>query len=302
VLGRRLISASVIISVMIGLVTLDHWLGRDEVWQRPGWILATITLVFLGLAAAELAAMWRSHLRDVSARVSVIGTLAMGTISLLPIYLPQSWWVEQCGLFGGWGFGLFAALIICLSWAMIRYGQHADPVAVVGYHLFIVVYLSLICAMVPAHRLLLGDNSAGMVAVLYALVTIKLSDAMAYAVGKTIGRHAMSPRLSPKKTIEGAIGSLLGGILGAFIVWGLVAPPLCGDTFSPPWPWVIIYGGLVAVAGIWGDLAESLIKREAGCKDSSVWLPGLGGVLDIMDSMVFAVPVSWLLLKWGTAW
>ncbi len=79
------------------------------------------------------------------------------------------------------------------------------------------------------------------------------------------------------------------------IVVYLIAPLIFGITIAKPWWWVLVYGIVVTCAGMVGDLAESLIKRDANTKDSSRWLPGLGGVLDILDSMIFAAPVSYFL-------
>ena len=83
--------------------------------------------------------------------------------------------------------------------------------------------------------------------------------------------------------------------MGAAIVVFLVAPFIMGITIPKPWWWFIVYGLAVTAAGMVGDLAESLLKRDARIKDSSSWLPGLGGILDVIDSLVFAAPVSYVL-------
>lgn len=137
-----------------------------------------------------------------------------------------------------------------------------------------------------------------MLAIVLIITTTKLSDAAAYFVGKSIGSRKVAPKLSPNKTIEGAFGAIAGGIAGAAIVVFLVAPLLIGISVPKPWWWFLVYGLAVTLAGMLGDLAESLLKRDAQIKDSSSWLPGLGGVLDVIDSLVFAAPISfvvWLL-------
>ena len=142
---------------------------------------------------------------------------------------------------------------------------------------------------------MLVDNSVGMISLILLIATVKMSDAWAYFTGKSFGKHKLIPRLSPGKTVEGAIGAIFGGWFAAAIVVFLVAPYVFGTTIDKPWWWFLVFGFLVTLAGMIGDLAESLLKRDAQCKDSSSWLPGLGGILDIIDSLVFAAPMSYFL-------
>ena len=119
---------------------------------------------------------------------------------------------------------------------------------------------------------------------------------MAYFVGKSLGRTKIAPVLSPKKTLEGAFGAVLGGVGGAALMFYVIGPQIFKVTQVPSFLFVLLYGLSVTVAGMIGDLAESYIKREAQIKDSSSWLPGLGGVLDVADSLVFSAPISMLIL------
>jgi phosphatidate cytidylyltransferase len=121
------------------------------------------------------------------------------------------------------------------------------------------------------------------------IVVVKLGDIGAYTVGRLIGRHKMAPVLSPGKTIEGACGAVAFAVLGSWLVAGLLFPYCLGMAVTG---W-LLYGILVGLAGLFGDLAESLLKRDVGAKDSSEWLPGFGGVLDILDSILFAAPVAY---------
>jgi phosphatidate cytidylyltransferase len=128
------------------------------------------------------------------------------------------------------------------------------------------------------------------------IIIVKLGDTGAYTVGRLCGRHKMAPRLSPGKTLEGAAGAILFSCAGAWLcfhVLGLTSiSPYWKSTPNIPAGWWI-YGLCLGVAGMFGDLAESLIKRDVGQKDSSTWMPGFGGILDILDSLLLAAPVAW---------
>ena len=111
-----------------------------------------------------------------------------------------------------------------------------------------------------------------------------LSDVGAFTVGKAFGRHRLSPTVSPNKTWEGVVGNLLGAALGTWLMAFALPPTM------PPWLAVAL-PLIVAVGAVWGDLLESLIKRELGVKDAGTWLPGFGGLLDRADSLVVTVPL-----------
>jgi phosphatidate cytidylyltransferase len=137
----------------------------------------------------------------------------------------------------------------------------------------------------------LGNSEQGMAALLSVVVVTKMSDSGAYFVGKSIGRHKLAPKLSPGKTIEGLLGGILFGCLASVLFFEAVGGRWnCQPTLGV----CLIYGLVLSLVGVVGDLAESLLKRHAGCKDSSRWLPGLGGVLDIMDSLLFTFVVGYL--------
>ena len=125
--------------------------------------------------------------------------------------------------------------------------------------------------------MLLADRPAVLIGL---ALSVALADVGGFVAGRAFGRRALAARLSPSKTREGAIGSLAGAALGlALIPTGL-------PVFAAP---------LIALAAIGGDLFESLLKRCAGAKDSGAWLPGFGGLLDRIDSLLFALPVAYLL-------
>jgi phosphatidate cytidylyltransferase len=140
-------------------------------------------------------------------------------------------------------------------------------------------------AWLLAHLMLLYKHEVGGAVVLLALgLGTALSDVGAFSVGKLFGRRKLAPRLSPGKTWEGALGNLLGAYVGV----GLVGLALPGGL-----PWALLVGlpVVIGVGALWGDLVESGIKREFGAKDAGGWLPGFGGLLDRVDSLIMVVPL-----------
>jgi len=130
------------------------------------------------------------------------------------------------------------------------------------------------------------DLAFGRHLLLYVLIVIWTFDTMSYFAGRFLGRHPFFPTVSPKKTLEG----FLGGIVSVLLV-SIAAGQLAGNAYRIH---AIVLSLLIAVAAQAGDLAESLIKRDRGVKDSSTLIPGHGGILDRFDSLFFAGPVVYL--------
>jgi phosphatidate cytidylyltransferase len=128
-----------------------------------------------------------------------------------------------------------------------------------------------------------------------AVLTVKASDIGAYAVGMSIGRHKMIPWLSPAKSWEGLVGGIaFAAIVGGLLAWWSDALPDARDHVAPLLG--AATGAVLGVVGTFGDLAESLVKRSAGVKDSGRILPGMGGIFDVLDSPLLAAPVVLLAL------
>lgn len=128
---------------------------------------------------------------------------------------------------------------------------------------------------------------------LYFVLVTKFSDMGAYAVGSLIGRHKMIPRISPGKTWEGFGGAILVSTGGSLLFVHWFGAHMAGMT---PWHAVIL-GIILSLAAVVGDLIESLFKREAGAKDSGRLFPGIGGILDLLDSLLFNAPIMYLYLR-----
>lgn len=123
----------------------------------------------------------------------------------------------------------------------------------------------------------------------FLLLVTKAGDTGAYFTGSLAGRHNLVPRISPKKTVEGTLGGFLASIATAFLARGL----LPGSSFID----LLMLGILLGVLSQIGDLSESLIKRDCQVKDSAAYLPGLGGVLDVIDSLLFTTPIFYFYVR-----
>jgi len=173
---------------------------------------------------------------------------------------------------------------------------------------FAFVYIAIPMALLVAIR----QQPAGAIWTIYTLLAVWAGDIFAYFVGRSLGRHRMSPEISPKKTWEGAVASVLAsvivgtlwiqhapGISSTLLRVGLIdrRDGMFGLEQPQLWP-IIVLSAVINIAAQLGDLVESLIKRGAGVKDSGTILPGHGGMLDRIDAMLFAVPVVWACGAW----
>jgi phosphatidate cytidylyltransferase len=153
---------------------------------------------------------------------------------------------------------------------------------------------------VGAHRLGIGAVGValapGGVLLIFPLVVTWASDIGAFFVGRALGRRMLIPSVSPGKTVAGAVGGLLASMLVAWLYARSVLVPVASLGLTP---WGALgFGAAISVAAQIGDLFESLLKREARVKDSSHIIPGHGGILDRFDSLIFVLPVAYLLLGW----
>ena len=133
------------------------------------------------------------------------------------------------------------------------------------------------------------DNAFAKYLIMGIFILIWVNDSFAYLVGKSIGRTKLCPSISPKKTVEGSIGGLVFTILAAYLL-ARFEPILS----SAQW---ITLAAVIVLTGSLGDLLESKLKRHAGVKDSGAILPGHGGMLDRLDSLIFAAPFAYLTLN-----
>ncbi|CUI16084.1 putative phosphatidate cytidylytransferase CdsA [Candidatus Protochlamydia naegleriophila] len=178
------------------------------------------------------------------------------------------------------------------------FNKQPNPLGNIAVTWFGIAYLTipLTCGLQINYFFPPGIADDGRLWLAYALAVTKMTDVGAYICGKILGKNKLAPHISPKKTIEGAIGGLTASLLTSLAFYLFLLSSPIGASMSMSL-WQSIWLGLViSILAQFGDLAESILKRDAGVKDSSQ-LPGLGGVLDIVDSLIFTLPLMYLWLK-----
>jgi phosphatidate cytidylyltransferase len=262
-------------------------LRRDVLFQRWAVWAAIAPLYSLAVLSGPLA-----MLLLVSLLVGQALREYAGLVELPPLYRavllalglamgPLALWAPQ--LF----FELLPLLLIVgtlqpLLTQDVRTGMRRLALAALGFG-----YLPLLLG----HLLLIHAWLPGGPGLLLVIgLAIALSDIGAFTVGKLFGRHRLSPLISPNKTWEGVAGNLLGAALGAWLLAFALPPEL------PSWV-PLALPVVVAVGAVWGDLVESLLKREFGVKDAGAWLPGFGGLLDRIDSLIVVAPLTYHLVR-----
>ena len=256
----RVLSALALLPLVIGTI-----------WFLPPLATLVLAEVVLLLAFREYAALATAFGASLSRGVTVVGvaaTAAAVAFDATVVVLMAS--------------GLTIGIV---SLATGRRGS--QMLLDVASSLFPILYLGLPIGAVVAVR-----TSAGREAVLLLLATIMVSDTAQYYGGRWLGRTPLAPAISPKKTVEGALFGLVAGIA---LMLAVVTPGLDQSTV----PQRALLGAAIVGLGIAGDLFESQLKRGAGVKDTSALIPGHGGMLDRIDSLLFAAPGFYLFLRLG---
>ena len=184
-----------------------------------------------------------------------------------------------------------------LTVALWMRGSTGKPLEVVGITILGVFYTGGMLSFGYALRYhaFAIDAAGGSALVLFVLLITWGTDIGAYVLGRALGRRKLMPAVSPGKTVAGAFGGLIVSVIVSIAYSRFVLPPLAQLTI-PLWG-AVLFGILVSTAGQVGDLVESMLKREAGVKDSSTLIPGHGGALDRVDSLLFTLPIGFVLLE-----
>jgi phosphatidate cytidylyltransferase len=278
-LKHRLLFGSLMTVLFSGLVLFDGWFDGSLTASAADDRQVHATLVALLVAgAASLGGLEFSRLAASKGLVILNPVCALGLV-----LLSTSWWGAQLVPILPGTYLLLATVLTLagmLVWQQMRFGVNG-VLANCGISCFSLLYLGLLGSFILGIRV-----DGGPLDFLAFVFVVKCSDIGAYTFGRLFGRHKLAPSVSPGKTWEGLAGAVAAAIvvslafawvLGIMRVW--LAP---------------VFGASMAVVGQLSDLSESMLKRDAQQKDSSNRVPGFGGILDVIDSPLFAAPVAYL--------
>lgn len=274
-LAKRVIVALIIAPIAVTAA----WIGDAA--------LATLLSVVSGVAAWELCRMARATAIPVLDGMTIALAAAVPLLShavRLNVLQPSPAWFA-------------VALLLVMTATIFRRGLDQRPVSVAAVSMFVVFYTGGMLSFaydLRYHNYAIGRAGQSLVLLFPVLLTWS-SDVGAYFVGRLIGRTKLMPSVSPAKTVEGSIGGIALSVAMCWLYVRYLLVPNGQLGLSPLG--IVLFGVLIAVAAQLGDLFESLLKREAKVKDSSNLLPGHGGFLDRVDSLLFVLPVAALLLN-----
>ncbi len=258
-LAQRVASAAVGIPLIVLLI-----------WAGGPWYTAAVCLIVL-VAAYEFQAARHSG-------ATPLGLVTAGLTASLPAgaMVGPDWmlWFMLAGLF------------ITLVWVTLR----ADPATALGDWMWVVTGVSYV-GLLGAHIVLLRERPGGMDLVYLTVLATFAADTGAYFVGRAVGRRKLAPTISPGKTVEGMVGGMAAGFGAALLLNYFLGVRLEAALIVP-------LAALLPVAAVLGDLAESTIKRGMKVKDAGNLIPGHGGLLDRLDSLLFTFPVVYYFTTW----
>jgi phosphatidate cytidylyltransferase len=281
----RLWTGALLILIGAGILLLDQWL---DPWYP---ILLLSACGALLLATRETLGLLPAP--GANPILAYAGVMAV----LLANWPGHVWQVGD-----SWhGVGLVAILVLLLTFLFeaARFVQPGEATLRIASTWFVVGYLGVLVSFLIQLRW--HPAGQGALALALAIFVPKSCDIGAYFTGRAIGKHRMSPVLSPKKTWEGAVGGL---IVSVAVAMGINALGTHTEGGRPLLGWLsaAAFGLVVGVVGLLGDLMESLLKRDSGKKDAAHFIPSFGGVLDVLDSILFSAPVSYVWIRSSTAW
>ncbi|WP_075888462.1 phosphatidate cytidylyltransferase [Actinomyces provencensis] len=265
--GRNLPAAVTTAVVLLGA------LAGGLVYWTPGFVALVVILCLM--ATWELGGAFARTGTSVTMPPLYVGTVGI---------LVSAWTMGPEAML----VALFLTVFVIIAWRLME-GRGASTITDVITSVFCAVYVPFLAAFVLLMR---SESGSAAVVGVYVAVTVS-NDIGGWAAGVLFGKHPMSPRISPHKSWEGFAGSVLMccavGVAGVLLLGG-------------QWWWGLVAGVAASVVGTVGDLTESAIKRETGLKDMSNLLPGHGGVLDRMDSLLMTAPVLYLVLRAALGW
>lgn len=273
--------------------------GETELEQRirSWWVIVALVAgaLLLGRTMALIFFAGMSYLA-LKEYFSIVPTRQSDRSVLLLIYLavPLQFLLIAYELYGIFIVFVPVWMFMALQAAMVMRGQTEGFLKAAG-----TLYWGLMATVYSlghvAYLLVLPKEEEGIAEgaalVLALLILTEFNDVAQYVAGKTLGRHKIIPRVSPAKTWEGFLGGLVATVVMAFALVPLLLPHLPSTLTIPWWLYATMIGAGLAVAGFFGDVTESAVKRDLGRKDSGTMIPGHGGILDRVDSLIFTAPL-----------
>lgn len=304
-LKQRLISAALLITTAVLFVCLDAWAYN---FGRPGlWLLPLGFCLMLGSAVECIKMVGRSDLGSITvpALLGTVVVMLSGCIELLWPCSGSAYPIDpgMSSLEWPW-IASVLVMVGCFVYFFPGFQVNSGSFQRAMLSGWVSCYFGIGFSAAIALRML-GPPSWGLFVLIGFILVTKLADTGAYFTGRAIGRTKLCPSVSPNKTVEGFAGGTVLASIGAWLYFGPFADWMLGDPSSGEelhwigWTGVIALGVGLTVAGLLGDLLESVFKREFGVKDSGAMLPGLGGFWDVTDSLLPALAVGYLIARWG---
>jgi phosphatidate cytidylyltransferase len=297
----RVVIGLCMVAGLLAALIIDEWLAP---WYPFWFLLCGFAMV---AAARELVGLLSATSARPSGNSVIGGVLALLIANWLP-HIAEPFNSLEGGVSAltydvagalnvlAWPFLCFTAvLMVSFLVQSFQFERPGQTMSKIGGTVLAVGYIGLLGSFIIQMRWFDGPHQ-GIIALVYLIATAKGADTGAYAFGRIAGRHKLWPSLSPKKTVEGAIGGLILAVVFALVVAAIARYLVKVPTFN--WFQAAGFGLLVGAVAQLGDLMESMIKRDCERKDASSAVPGFGGVLDVLDSLIFAGPVAYGLWLW----
>lgn len=260
-------------------------------WIRNGALATLLTLLFALAAVRELLNMAR---RQGYRPVGALAHFFTAVLITLP-YVEHQLQARGTPPAPHLTLALLVAALMLAFLAQALRRKSRNAAINIGSTLFIILYIGAMIGFVIRLRMSVG-GAAGIAALLFSVAVLKMNDTGAYFVGRAIGKHKLIAWLSPGKTWQGFAGGLAVAMAtslaaGSVLHFRAVLPMPAGP-LGYPWG-LVLFGVVMGLISVAGDLCASLLKRDAEVKDSGDIIPGLGGALDVLDSLIFGAPVAW---------
>lgn len=271
-LQRRILVSSITVALVGCLI----FFAFHPVWR---WIVSGFVALLAGIAIWE----YEQFVKAKGGRMILPALIALSMMEVISFYLgAEVEWLQSLPI----SF-FFVAFLILFA---LHFGEKEGAIVDLAVSSFGLLYIAVPVGMILG--ILYSQGVDGRWWLIYLLVVTKITDVGAYFAGSLWGKRKLAPAISPKKTIEGAAFGLLCAVAASFLFH--LASDYAGTFHLGTWEWIFL-GLTLGVTGQFGDLSESLLKRDANKKDSNA-LPGLGGILDALDSIIFTAPIIYIYL------